>query len=393
MRVSANGRYLVDDEGDPFFYLADTAWTLFYRPTRGEVDLYLRDRWDKGFTVVMPVVLWGEDMAAQNAYGEAPLVDWDPTRPNEVFFAHVDWVVDRAESMGMHVAMLPTWGEFVGPLWTGDQPRPNFSYSNRGPIIFDVDNARVYGEFLGRRYRDKPIFWVVGGDRNPVNEGYISVWRALVEGLKAGDGGRHLMTYHPCGVNSSSRWFHDEVWLDFNMMQTTTRWDLDNYNLILADYNRAPVKPVLDGETRYEDSYEWFFRKPPHGRRVTAHQVRKAAYNAMLSGAMGHTYGCRDVWFFYVPSGDEPNKDVKTRWQQAMSFPGAFHMGHLKGLFLRYPWYKLVPQISVVQTDSRPGAAFGRAWLRRGGYLHAGSPFGRRRFRPGIRSGAHAGLG
>jgi hypothetical protein len=76
---------------------------------------------------------------------------------------------------------------------------------------------------------------------------------------------------------------------------------------------------------------------------VTAHQVRKAAYNAMLSGAMGHTYGCRDVWFFHVPWGQEPTKDVKTHWRQAMDFPGAVQMGHLKELLVRYSWHKLSP--------------------------------------------------
>ena len=344
MRVSGNGRYLVDDTGQPFFYLADTAWALFYRPTREEADLYLRNRAAKGFTVVMPVVLWAEDMAGRNAYGEAPLVDWDPTRPNERFFRHVDHVVDAAAALGLHVAMLPTWGEFVGPLWTGDRPSPSFSPTGKGPVIFDPESARVYGEFLGRRYRDRPVFWVLGGDRNPVNAEYVAVWCAMAQGLAAGDGGRHLMTYHPCGVNSSSRWFHEEPWLDFHMMQTTTRWDLDNYNLILADYDRVPAKPVLDGETRYEDSYEWFSKKPPCGRRVTPHQVRKAAYNAMLSGAMGHTYGCRDVWFFYVPADEPPRKDVKTHWKRAMDLPGAFQMGHLRRLLTDCAWYKLVPE-------------------------------------------------
>ena len=41
MKVIPNGRYLVDDEGNPFFYLADTAWALFYKTTRGSADLYL----------------------------------------------------------------------------------------------------------------------------------------------------------------------------------------------------------------------------------------------------------------------------------------------------------------------------------------------------------------
>jgi hypothetical protein len=345
MRVSDNGHYLVDDEGHPFFYLADTAWGLFYKVTREDADLYLQNRRRKGFTVIMPVVLRGKPLAeAQNVYGEPPLVGNDPTRPNELFFEHVDYVIDRAAELGFHIALLPTWGEYVGPLWTGDEEPPGFDREGKGPILFDMENARTYGQFLGRRYRDRPLFWVLGGDRNPVGEAHIAVWRAMAEGLRLGDGGRHLMTYHPCSVGSSSRWFHDEPWLDFNMMQTTTRWDLDNYNLILADYNRVPARPTLDGEARYEDSHEWFFFwGDPWGRRVTPHQVRKAAYNAMLSGAMGHTYGCRDVWYFHIPTDEKPSKDVKTHWKKAMDFPGAFHMGHLRKLLLDYPWYKLVP--------------------------------------------------
>jgi hypothetical protein len=42
VRVSDNGHYLLDDEGYPFFYLADTAWALFYKLTGEDVDYYLR---------------------------------------------------------------------------------------------------------------------------------------------------------------------------------------------------------------------------------------------------------------------------------------------------------------------------------------------------------------
>ena len=51
LRVSADGRHLVQADGRPFFYLADTAWSLFHRLTREEADLYLRNRAAKGFTV------------------------------------------------------------------------------------------------------------------------------------------------------------------------------------------------------------------------------------------------------------------------------------------------------------------------------------------------------
>ena len=31
LKVSPNGRYFVDQDGKPFFYLADTCWLLFQR--------------------------------------------------------------------------------------------------------------------------------------------------------------------------------------------------------------------------------------------------------------------------------------------------------------------------------------------------------------------------
>src|SRR5207249_11559924 len=108
-------------------------------------------------------------------------------------FRHVDHVVDKAASLGLLVGLLPTWGDKVGPMKWGV-----------GPEVFTADNARGYGEFLGERYRDRPLIWILGGDRNPETEQHKAIWRALAAGLKRGDDGRHLMTYHPMGVFSSS---------------------------------------------------------------------------------------------------------------------------------------------------------------------------------------------
>jgi len=32
--------------------------------------------------------------------------------------------------------------------------------------VFNVDNAKIYGEYLGKRYKNKPIIWILGGDRH-----------------------------------------------------------------------------------------------------------------------------------------------------------------------------------------------------------------------------------
>lgn len=57
LRVSDNHRFLVTEEGKPFFYLADTAWELFHRLKREEAEKYLADRAEKGFNVIQALGL------------------------------------------------------------------------------------------------------------------------------------------------------------------------------------------------------------------------------------------------------------------------------------------------------------------------------------------------
>ena len=79
LRVSANGRFLEYSDGTPFFWMGDTAWELFHRLNREDADLYLKDRADKGFTVIQAVALSEiEGETRPNAYGDFPLLDKDP---------------------------------------------------------------------------------------------------------------------------------------------------------------------------------------------------------------------------------------------------------------------------------------------------------------------------
>ena len=41
IKVSENQRFLVTEDGRPFFYLADTAWELFHRLDRKQAIEYL----------------------------------------------------------------------------------------------------------------------------------------------------------------------------------------------------------------------------------------------------------------------------------------------------------------------------------------------------------------
>ena len=341
LKVSADGRWLVHEDKTPFFYLGDTAWELFHRLNRQEAELYLTDRATKGFTVIQAVVLAELDgLGTPNAYGDTPLWDNDPTKPSEAYFKHVDWIVAKAESLGLVTGMLPTWGDKWNKKW------------GQGPEIFTPENAEQYGEWLGRRYKDRPIIWILGGDRSVDNDRHKEITRAMARGLARGDGGAHLMTFHPQGGNSSANWFHSDAWLSFNMFQSGHgAANIANYEMIQKAYALSPVKPVLDGEPRYEDHpINW---KPAQGW-FDEWDVRQAAYWAMLSGACGHTYGDHNIWQMWQ-EGRKPISSARTPWRKALEHPASTQVGHMRRLFESRAWQTLVPDQSVVVGDKLKG--------------------------------------
>src|SRR5687768_15588044 len=70
LHVSSNGHFLTTADGAPFFWLADTAWDLFQRLEREEVNDYFEDRADKGFTIIQAAIGGGGGHQGPNRYGE-----------------------------------------------------------------------------------------------------------------------------------------------------------------------------------------------------------------------------------------------------------------------------------------------------------------------------------
>ena len=351
LKVSDNKRFLVTADGHPFFWLGDTAWELFHRLNREDAERYLQHRAKHRFTVIQAVALAEFDgLTVPNPYGEVPLADNDPARPNDAYFQHVDWVVRRANALGLYVGFLPTWGDKWNKKW------------GVGPEIFTPANAEKYGEWLGRRYRDAGVIWILGGDRPIESDAHLEIIRAMARGLRAGDGGAHLMTYHPSGGQSSSMWLHAEDWLDFNMRQNGHGTDYTGrYELTRADYDRTPVKPVLDGEPVYEDHPVSFDAKKL-GHSVGS-DVRRALYWDLFSGAFGHTYGHHSVWQMLAP-GRKPINNPLLPWTAAIDQPGALHMRHGRALIESRPFLTRIPADDVIVTGEVPTSVPGAGRYR-----------------------------
>ena len=367
LKISENGRFITKNDGSPFFYLGDTAWALFQKLSRDETDHYLFDRAKKGFTVIQAVIISEfNGLKTGNFYGELPFCNGNLSQLNEKYFQHVDYVVDKANELGLFVGLLPTWGDNVGPLLWGT-----------GPEIFNQENAYQYGKYLGNRYQGKSVLWILGGDRNPDSPARKRIWYAMADGIKAGDNQGHLMSYHPVGVTSTSTLFPGEDWLDFNMLQSCHLVrDRDNYNFIAQDYNLNTRKPCMDAEPNYEDMPVGMQHSE---NRFDDYDVRKAAYWALFAGAHGHTYGANGLFQFWDGKGENrfsPSQD----WRAALQFPGAGQVKYAKDLLLSRPFFSRVPASMFIKSPSLLGTEHIQATISQDGsyafiYSAAGRPF------------------
>jgi len=359
LMVSPNRRYFVDQDGKPFFYLGDTIWLLFQRLNREEVDEILTDRANKGFTVIQSYVLRGLGVehpdGSKSLIGATPFIDRNPDQPNEAYFANVDHVVNRANELGLVMGLV------TAKSW----------HVNEHPErVFNAENAYRYGKFLGKRYKDNAVLWFVGGDSAPGKD--EPVWVAMAKGLKDGSDGSQLVCYHGQGGTSSSQWFHTADWLDFNSIQSGHRWGTTNIGFVTKDYNLSPAKPTIDMEPAYENH--------PSGDnpRIDAHRVRADAYRAMLAGAAGHGYGALDLFYLYKDEDGPFPRNGFQHWRKAMAYEGSTQVGLMRRLFELRPWYKLVPDQSIVaagQGDELEGVQAARA--ADGSFAMAYLPLGR----------------
>lgn len=172
LKVAENSHYLVHENGKPFFWLGDTAWELFHRLNKDQADYYLKRRAEQGYTVIQAVALAEFDgLHVPNPYGELPLNFDDLSQPNEKYFQHVDYIIDKAAENGLYIAFLPTWGDKL------------FKSGGKGPEFFTPENAKTYGKYLGNRYKErKNIIWILGGDRNPrPGSKDLEVWRQMAD--------------------------------------------------------------------------------------------------------------------------------------------------------------------------------------------------------------------
>ena len=332
--LKTDGRWLTWDDGKPFFYLGDTAWEIFHRADREEMQLYFKTRAQQGYTVVQAVALAEfEGLTVPNVYGRLPLLMTngmpDPEKPDTAgeysYWDHVDYAVQTAAENGLFIAMLPTWGDKFNLCW------------GKGPVVFTPENAYIYGKWIAERYgKYENIIWMLGGDR-PLEEEHRKIIDSMAEGIRAVDTA-HLITFHPPGCHNSAEYLSDAAYIDFHTAQTghgiEQCYESDKVMLEMA---AASPKPYMDSEPRYEDHPACFNDRI--GWYWDAADVRQNAYWDVLAGACGHTYGNHNIWSMNREAGSY----FPYTWQEVLRHPGAEQIHFLKELRLSRDYFSLQP--------------------------------------------------
>ncbi len=305
IKVSDNGRYFVDRNAAPFFWLSCAQWQLFHDNTIEEARTILKSMKEHGFNVVHVKLLAVLRWDVPSVYGELPVHKRDPLVINEMYLQQVDAMLRIAREYGITVAMAV--------------------YYTRWEDIIDEKNARAYGQLLGKRYANDPnIIWTSTPDVRPE---ILPVLRELAAGLRETDTGKHLMTFMPFPPAHSSSFAHDEPWMDFHSVHVYRRTDL-MYPLLRRDYEIKPAKPIVMAEGAYESTKEDSYEVTPLG-------VRRQAYYSYLAGAF-HGYGHMDSW------------QLRRTWKDSLDSPGAQQMRILKKVFTdRNEWWNLVPDQDI----------------------------------------------
>jgi Protein of unknown function (DUF4038)/Putative collagen-binding domain of a collagenase len=310
LRVAATGRFLEDAQGTPFLVHGEAVWSLTHNLTYDEALRYLEDRRARGVNTLVVSVpdAYGQDKVANmppDRQGNQPFQGNDLARPNEAYWGHVDRVLATTEEMGFLVLFFPAY------LGCCDDGYVDLLLAN------GVSKAQAYGRFVGERYGSRRnLIWVHGGDRDPGAAASLVV--AVRDGIRS-VGGPQLHAVHWAPETDPYGPFGE----DFTDLYTTYTYG-PVAGRVASYYQHAPVKPVLLLESHYENDF---------GGRDAA-DVRRYPYRALLSGASGHVFGNKPLW--YCGYG----------WEAALDSEGSRSMEHVARLFRSRPWPLLVPDFA-----------------------------------------------
>ncbi len=345
VKISDTNRYFTYDDGTPFFWLGDTNWqapnyiqtTVCNYPGcrcgnqfKHEVD----NRLSKGFNVYQTYF----DSAESDGGGQrgkiAPIWTKKFTTPNtEVFNNKIDYMFKYLYDNGM-----------VAALGFG-------VHKSTTDAIKEEDFLR-FVRYVVARYSCYSIAWISGQEVTENAESALNPGRTALDMYMAASSlADELDCYdHPNGTHmyplstADSRVTKLDLagWHQWWAVQAGHGATVKEKRFYQSYYVSANgnIKPYIEAEANYEDINCGGF---------TGYDAnRYSAWNAIMNGACGFTYGVAGIWAnCYSNEGNTgwfgPSSYNYEPWYMGLDKPGSYEVKYMKEFFERLPWEKLSP--------------------------------------------------
>jgi len=405
IKLSANKRYFVDANGNPWLMVMDAAHHLMpvIGSTPSSIAQYMSSRASLGFTAVNVYGACGgtgtcpTSGAAQN--GQLPFTvgtssaDYDLSAPNPAYWSQVDAVITAAANAGLVVLFDPLpWNVNFGSAME--------NVTVGGPVNYPTKDFN-FGVFLGNRYKNSPnIIWQFGQDFRhggqlvsgtwvPVDSTFMDYMAQVIAGVASVDT-NHLITSQ---MNFYASYTQQGLQVACNTSCTTAFWNprfgntnnlsfvytyYETYDEMLQAYNCGPsgpcttqanngtqstggsagtapsnqfppaIMPTFLGEANYENANNTgLLQVGGVATNANAFITRLQNWYTMTSGGAGFEFGNANVTHF----------DSSPLWSTQLNTAATQQVQYVANLFKQFNWWTFVPDTTGQVVTAGAGTA------------------------------------
>jgi hypothetical protein len=337
--------FIMNDK--PFFYLADTVWSVFTNATLEEWGKYLDYRKAQGFNALQIDILPQWD-ASQSDIEMKPFEldengQWNFFKPNGEYFNRAQSMMEMAVECGFVPVLVVLWCNYVPDTWAS-----KFNPTH----IMPAGAVKPYVEHIVHVFDRYDPVYIISGDTDLDSDTACWYYATALDTIKALRQDA-LTTMHLGGGNVITDAFANNPNLDFYMYQSSHMLESQDLAYKLAEqfYAKEVKRPIVNGEPCYEGH--------AHGSRYgrfSSFEVRRAIWQSLLSGAKaGVTYGAHGIWSWHKKGksfGSESFSGMPFDWETALRFPGAWDIAFAKQIFERYELFDLSPRQEAILNDT-----------------------------------------
>jgi len=348
LKVSANKRYFVYNDGTPFFYLGDTHWLYIHerfnssnvKGIASEFKYIVDKRAGQGFTVYQTEAI--QQPHGQNSKTGGGKHDGKDEEPycnfrngfdeNDIAgFKNIDRKFAYIASKGLVNANSSI-------CWALDPAEY--------PDVYTEAYMAKLGKYWAARYGAYPVLWTVAQeiDKNMYNHFdsiSINKWFAVAKSIADNDAYHHPLSAHMENTSStlaSDSWWGNKAYHNWWAIQWQEGINSDIIPVAKDFWTHLPAKPSV----LYESAYEGFW--------TDAKGARGVGYKAFQSGIYGYGYGANGVWndlYSKEPPDYGTDYEMPVRylsWYNGANLLGATQLIFFKKFYSALKWWKLVPR-------------------------------------------------